>query len=263
LRSVDRFILRRFYEERLMKRFSYLDPGTGETIRKAGAVFPFIPLFCLIILSFSPGPGLKAAGPAAGPPTDKHPEAYKGLSAEEVSRIKAGEVVILEQPENMEGRQMVQAAFMFNQGIDTVWELMTSGWRQEEYLPNLKRSKLIKKWDGGDILEMHVEVLGISINYRILGTRDKSEYHSHWQLDPGYENDMKEVSGFFRFYRIDEDHTLARYGTWVETGIWLPEMIQEYLIKRDLPKALGVQKKWVDSGGTYQKEGYAPPPPEE
>jgi len=202
---------------------------------------------------------LSAGSPPPGAPTDKSPEAYKGMKADQIARVKKGEIVIMDQPESVEGRQMITAAFIFNQDIDTVWSLMTQGWRQEEYLPRLERSKLIKKWDGGDQIEFHVSVLGIGIDYRILGARDKSSYYSHWKLDPAFDNDMKEVSGYWRFYWIDDKHTLARYGTWVQTGFGIPDAVQEFLTKRDLPQALGAQKRWVDSGGTWRKPDYKPP----
>jgi hypothetical protein len=215
----------------------------------------------LSIMALLPPAGVDAAGktPPPGALTDQEPTAYQGLTPEQVERVRQDEIVILDRPETVEGRQMITAAFVFNQDIDTVWTLMTSGWRQEEYLPNLKRSQLIKKWNGGDILEMTVEIMGVSIQYRVLGKRDKSKYHSSWTLDPGFDNDMKEVSGFFQFYWIDAGHTLARYGSWVEVGIWIPRTVQEYMTKKNLPEALGAQKKFVDSGGTYKKEGYVPP----
>jgi hypothetical protein len=199
-------------------------------------------------------------GPPPGAPTVEDPRAYEGLPPEQIERLKAGEILILDKPETMEGKQLITAALVFNQDLDTVWSLMTQGWRQEEYLPRLERSPLIKKWDGGDQIEFHVKVLGIAISYRILGTRDKLQYYSHWKLDPDYDNDMKEVSGYWRFYWMDEHHTLARYGTRVETGIGIPAAVQEFLTKRDLPNALGAQKRWIDSGGTWRKEGYQPAP---
>jgi hypothetical protein len=193
------------------------------------------------------------AGPPPGAMTDKDPTAYKGMTPAEIARVKKGEIVILNQPENVNGRQMITAAFIFNQPIDTVWTLMTSGWRQQEYLPRLQSSKLIKKWEGHDIIEMHVSILGIGIAYQVLGDRDKSKYRSSWKLNPDFDNDMKQVTGFFQFYYVDDTHTLARYGTWVEVGTFIPGTVQEYMTKRDLPTALAAQKKWVDSNGTYRK----------
>jgi len=194
-----------------------------------------------------------AAGPPPGAPTDKDPTAYKGMTPAEIARVKKGEVVIMNAPENVNGKQMITAAFMFNQPIDKVWELMIQPWRQQEYLPRLKSSKKIKQWEGRDIIEMHVSILGIDISYQVLGDRDKSKYRSSWKLNPDYDNDMKQVTGFYQFYYVDDAHTLARYGTWVEVGAFIPAAVQEYMTKRDLPTALGAVKKFVDSNGTYKK----------
>lgn len=228
------------------------------TKRVVLAALIFMALAVSALQAAPPPPAPAKAGPPPGALTDKDPAAYKGMTADQVARVKKGEIVILDQPEKVEGRQMITAAFIFNQNIDAVWTLMTSGWRQEEYLPRLERSPLIKKWEGGDIIEFHVSILGVGIDYQVLGKRDKSCYCQSWKLNPGYDNDMKEVSGYWKFYWVDDKHTLARYGTWVETGISIPSAVQEYLTKRDLPEALGAVKKWVDSGGKYRKAGYAP-----
>ncbi len=222
-------------------------------------------LLFLYIFLFAPGlaPGKDTAekssgmqGPPEGAPTDQDPGAYEGLSREQIERLERGEVVILEQPEVIEGREMVTAAIIFNQDIDTVFSLINQGWRQEEFLPHLDSSELHSKGDGKDRIDIHVKILWIEIDYRVMGDYGSEPYRRSWSLDPEYDNDMKEVSGFWQLYWIDPDHTLARYGTLVETGFWLPGFVQEFLTKRDLPKALGAEKEWIDSGGSYRKPGY-------
>lgn len=204
-----------------------------------------------------------AAEGKKGPPpnalTDKDPKAYEGLSDKQIAELKEKGLVILDKPETVQGKQYISAAILFDQDIDTVYDLLTQGWRQEEYLKQLDRSILLKKWDGGDHLDMYVEVMGVEINYRVIGDRDKENYRSSWSLDPDYDNDMKEMTGYWQFYWIDEGHTLARYGTRVEVGKWIPDFVQEFMTKQSLPESLSTQKKWVDSGGTYVKKGYKPP----
>src|SRR4030042_1616781 len=139
------------------------------------------------ILAAEPPP--KPAGPPPGAMTDQDPSAYQGMSPEQIARVKKGEIVILDQPTSFEGRQLITAAFFFNQDIDTVWNLMTQGWRQEEYLPRLERSPLIKKWDGGDQIEFQLSVAGVEVKYRVIGTHEKSRYYCSWKLDPSFDND--------------------------------------------------------------------------
>ena len=80
----------------------------------------------------------------------------------------------------------------------------------------------------------------------------------NWTLAPGYKNDMKRLEGFWQYYYVDDQHTLARYGTLTETGFGVPVKVQEFLARRDIPESLGRVKKWVDSGGTFRKPGYQP-----
>jgi hypothetical protein len=100
--------------------------------------------------------------------------------------------------------------------------------------------------------------VGIGLNYRIRHTNEKPEYYVHWQLDPDYDNNVKTASGYFRFYWMDGNHTLVRYGTLVESKFLIPPNLQQILTRAALPDALGSVKKWVDSKGEYRKRGYQP-----
>jgi len=194
--------------------------------------------------------------PPPGAPTDQDPKAYHGLTPEQIEKLKSGEVVILNAPGDLMGRKLVVAAMILNQNIDTVWDLMMQTWRQEEFLPGCHSSKLVEEYEGGDLVDFQVRVLTVKIDYRIRHTKEKDKYYFHWKLDPEYDNDMKEVTGFYRYYWIDENNTLARYGTSVETKILIPPKFQVFMTKQSLPDALGAMKKWVDSGGTYKKDKY-------
>ena len=70
------------------------------------------------------------------------------------------------------------------------------------------------------------------------------------------DNDMKRVDGFWRLYKIDEGHTLARYGTWVEVASFIPEFIMERLTRSNLPVNMEAVHKYIQSGGTYTKPGF-------
>lgn len=78
-------------------------------------------------------------------------------------------------------------------------------------------------------------------------------------LDPKYPNDLRVLSGKWQFFRVDDKHTLGRNSMWIEPNFPIPQRIQEYLIKMDLPNALNNLKLWIDSGGTYRKQGYKEP----
>ncbi|HUT54874.1 MAG TPA: hypothetical protein VM658_15895, partial [bacterium] len=62
--------------------------------------------------------------------------------------------------------------------------------------------------------------------------------------------------GFWRLYKIDGQHTLARYGTWVEVSSIIPDFLMERLTKSNLPVNMEAVYKYINSGGTFRKPGY-------
>jgi len=190
------------------------------------------------------------------PPTADSPEAWKGLTAEQIKKVKQGEIVILTKQGSGEEERFIKAAMIINQPIDVVWNLLCQTWRQEEYLPGLISSPLIEKHKDWNIVEFNVKVLFIKINYRVKHYIDSEHYYLHWNLDPSYHNDLKHLEGYYWLYKIDDKHTLIRYGTVVVVSELIPRSIQDALTKRDLPKNLQAVKKWLDSAGTYKKPDY-------
>lgn len=193
-----------------------------------------------------------------GAPTDKHPEAYKGLTPDGIAKIKKGEILILKNIEaGASPSGMIEAAIIFNQPIDKVWELLvTKCDEQNKFLPYLEKSTLLKKEGNHMFIDFYLKIMNVGMDYRVDHIIEKDKYYFHWALDPSYKNKLKTLKGYWRFYYIDDTHTLARYGTWFEIGIGVPEFVQSFLIKRDLPESLNNVKKFVDSGGKWRKPGY-------
>jgi hypothetical protein len=202
--------------------------------------------------------GLDARGSAGGPPpnapTDKDPRAYKGLTRQQINEVRAGKVVLLDKLEKFEGRYMVTAVVMFNQDIDTVFNLLNQSWRHPEFQPQLVSCKVVKKWDTGLVAESHVKVLFMDARWREVIEYGKAPYYRTNDLDPSYPNDVKVLSGRWQFFWVDNKHTLGRDSMWIEPNFPIPESIQEYLIKYDLPNAVNNLRRWIDSGGTYRKQ---------
>lgn len=192
----------------------------------------------------------------AGVPTDGSKDAYLGISAEQIEQMKKGEIVVLSAPSDYLGLRLITAAMILDKNIDEVWALLTQPWRQEEYIPGLHSSALVEDWENGCLVDFKARVLVLIFDYRVRHTFEKDSYYSHWELDPDYNNNMKTASGFLRFYWIDKNHTLVRYGTLVEPRFFVPPELNEFLTRQSLPDALGSVKKWVDSGGTYRKRNY-------
>jgi len=182
---------------------------------------------------------------------------WQGLTEEQVQKLKQGEIIILHQEkEGKEGERLIKAVMILNQSIDEVFNFLCQTERQEEYLPRLERSILIEEDENGNITEFRIKALFINIIYRVRHHYDPKHYRLYWELDPNFDNDIKHLEGYYQLYKINEHQTLARYATVVILSDLIPRSIQELLTKKDLPQSLGAVKKWIDSGGKYNKPEY-------
>ena len=217
-------------------------------------------VFAVVIFIFKAS--LAIAAPPPGAPTDKNPEAYKGLSAQEIERMKKGEIVIVKDLgfEESTSKGMIKAALILNAPIDKIFALQAQDWRQPEYVPYLNEMFVVKKFPDGNLDEEHIKILFVNINIRVRWYHHPESFSFNWTLDPAFKNDLKRLDGFWKFYYIDDNHTLARYGTVTEFGFGIPTWAQDFLTRRDLPEALNNNKLWYESNGSWRKPGYKPAP---
>jgi hypothetical protein len=194
-------------------------------------------------------------GRAWAVPTADDPEAWKGLTPDQIAKVKKGEVVMLDKNTSAgaeDQKRFIQAAMIFNQPIDQTWALMKKTELQHRYLPDLENCALVSRNASGDSVDFHVKLV-MNINYRIHHVYDDEHCYLHWGLDPNFKNDMKRVDGYWKLYKIDDQHTLARYGTNVEVTSIIPEFIMEKLTKSNLPVNMDACFKYFNSGGTWTK----------
>ena len=208
----------------------------------------------LMVLFLAPG---RAAGDErvklSSPPLP--PKALEGLSVTDIARLEEGKIVVLKQDsgEGKNKKSLILASLLFNQPINKVWEMLKQTDRQKEYLPHLRVAKIIQGDNNGNITEFMLKIMFFNIRYRVDHSFDNADYKLSWHLDPNYKNDLKELYGYYRLYKVDDTHTLARYGSRVDIGLLVPGFIEDALTRKDLPTALGNVKKWIDSGGTFRK----------
>jgi hypothetical protein len=206
---------------------------------------------CIILL-------VLAAASSAKVPTVNFSNAWDGLAPDQVSRLRAGEIVILDkdQSQGTDLERFIQAAIMLNQPIDVAWQLFRQTERQEQYLPRLYRSIMVEDKGSYNKNDFIVKISFITINYRVEHDFQPDKYYFYWALDPSYHNDLKHLEGYWKLFKIDDKHTLARYGTIVNSSDLIPKSLQDALTRKDLPESMDAVKKYIDSNGTYAKPGY-------
>lgn len=193
----------------------------------------------------------------AGVPTADDDDAWEGLTPEQIKKVKAGEIVLVDQ-DNSEGddqKRFIQAAMIFDQPIDDAWALFKKTELQHRYLPDLDSCELVSRDEDGDLVDFHVKLV-LDIDYRIKHEYDDDDYQLSWGLDPDYDNDMKRVDGYWHLYKVDDKRTLARYGTRVEVTSLIPDFVMVKLTEKNLPLNMDAAYKYIQSGGKYTKPGF-------
>jgi uncharacterized membrane protein len=198
---------------------------------------------------------LSLPAPAASEKPDFGPDGLAGLSDVQILRLSRGEVIlpksVLKTPQ---GQTLIEAAVVFDRPPEEVWNLLTRTEDQRKYLKEVKKVDIIFKEPAGDLLEMTVKILGKTIVYRQFHHFDKGASYFWWELDPSFPSQVKELSGFWRFYPFPGERTLARYGSRVQMRFGVPSFIQVALVKNGLPSALRSTKRYIDSGGRCEKD---------
>ncbi|MCL4477654.1 MAG: hypothetical protein M1381_00935 [Deltaproteobacteria bacterium] len=183
------------------------------------------------------------------------PKALAGLTITDINNLEAGEIVILKQDSKSENRNksLIKASLVINKPIEKVWRLIKCTECQAQYIPDLEESNLVNSYKNGNTVAFTVKALFFTIRYRVNHYFQDNDYRLTWKLDKSYKHDIKDLYGYWQFYKIDDDHTLARYGSKLDVGSFVPEFVENYLTRKDLPKALHAVKKWIESDGKYRK----------
>jgi len=73
-------------------------------------------------------------------------------------------------------------------------------------------------------------------------------------LDPSYPHDIKEISGSWQFFPLDEgERTLGRYHVQGDWGISLPQFIENFVMHKSNTRIFEAVQKRAASGGAWKK----------
>lgn len=158
----------------------------------------------------------------------------------------------VEQGQEVKG--VIKAYIVVKQPRATAFKLLTEPSRQATYIPRLESSKTVVRKGNSEKTEFLVKVSVISIHSRVNHEWWPELSRIAWMLDPDFKNDLRQQVGFFNIYSLDANTSLLEFGTRLEISALVPQAVQEYLTRRDLPESLASVKKWLDSGGTWKKK---------
>ena len=197
------------------------------------------------------------AAPPPGGPTVNDPEAWEGLTAAAIERVKNGEIVIADaQSRAGEGSQtLIRAAMVVKVPIQEAYRILRQTEKQYEYVASSDYNKLIERTKDYDIVEFTSKYVTFEFKYRVKHQWNDQKFQMWWSLDPTFKNDIKVVEGYWHLFYIDDNRTLVRYGTRLVAKEYVPSAITMTVTRRDLPNGMEDVRKRIESHGTYKRKG--------
>lgn len=154
-----------------------------------------------------------------------------------------GQVLLDQKMEDTSG--MVRAVLRFERPLDEVFALITQPSLQTKYLPHVTKSKTVgEHTPEGEATDMEVTVL-VTIRYRTQHWFYPEEHRMEWTLDPSGANGLKEQSGYFQLYALDDQTTVAEYGTKVVARDKLINAVRRGAERASIADALVAMRKYV------------------
>lgn len=138
--------------------------------------------------------------------------------------------------------------------IADVWATLTSYEDRVEYIPRLKKLKVLERAPGRARVWQEVDATVTTARYTAWYELDEKAHVIHWKLDPSAgDNTLRDVDGEYTMVAVDEGRTLLSYRSTVGTALHVPRAIQAYMTRKSLPDLLGNIKKRVESGGKWKR----------
>lgn len=191
------------------------------------------------------GLGLGAALPTGDAVLAKEPP-------ELVQELDARGLVVLEEVSSRDATTFVIAYVRFAQPRPRVVTLVTDPTRQLEWRTDLESVEVVERAEWTRTDEVRMRVMFRDLIYRVRYERDPVTERIAWSLDPGFANGLDRLDGFWEFYALDGGGTLGRFGTRVDAGVPIPDLVQRELTRRSVVTTLESCRKWVDSDGAWR-----------
>ncbi len=177
-----------------------------------------------------------------------------GLTEAQRQDLAAGKIIFATEGSiSKADSEIIYAAIVFDRPLEETWSLIAKTEDQIKYLSSINDLKIIRKGGSTDNIEFSVSAGPFTKTYRVIHRFRPDKKGLEWSLDPSFDNDFRELTGFWRFYDFGDGKTLARYGSDVSI-CGVPGWAESLFKKRGINEALGQVKKYVDSGGAWRCE---------
>jgi carbon monoxide dehydrogenase subunit G len=184
------------------------------------------------------------------------PASVTELSPDDVTKLEKGEVVVKgDMYTKADGKRSGKgkAYCVINKPADAPWATLWDYGKVPEYLPRVERVVIINKTDSTMKVRQEIGVAFTSVRYTLDFKFDNDIRRMDWKLDKTQKADIADTFGSWEFFPYGAGRTLVRYTIALDTGQYVPEFVESYLVKKDLPEVLLALKRRTESDGAWKK----------
>jgi ribosome-associated toxin RatA of RatAB toxin-antitoxin module len=220
--------------------------------------YPSQLLFLLFVAAPLPAQQLPAQPPpAAGDsPAAAVDPRIPSLTEKELATLKKGQVVVRgEMYTTDDGKRAGKgvAFVVIDKPPEAAFAVLQDYGKIAEYMPRVTKVTIPEKSPTRMKVVQELKVLFKTVVYTLILDFNAQKKRMDWKLDKTAENDIKDTWGFWEFVPYDNGKTLVVYNIAANTGVSIPQFLEDYLTKKDLPEVLMAMKRRTESGGTWKK----------
>lgn len=180
-----------------------------------------------------------------------------GLTADELTRMEKGGVVVKTDTyptgDGTRGAG-ITAYCVINKPPDAAWAVMLNYHKFDEFMPRLERIEVLEKTKHTMKITETVRVPLGAISYTLDLIFKPTQRTVSWALDKSRKHDIADTFGAWEFLSYSQGKTILRYTSTLDSGLFVPRFLEDFLIRNDVPDVLLSLKRRIESDGTWKKK---------
>ncbi len=205
-----------------------------------------VTISCLTLLVALAWP-MTARGAAAFAPV---PDISRLLTPENIARLEKGEVIkenetIRDSSGNDRGRAV--ALVIIHAPMDKVIAAIDDFETYPQWMPNVEHTKVLLRQGNRRDVTFVLDVLWNEVKYTCIHRIDPDRGVFEWRMDDSREKkNVADSTGAWVMKSLGDNKTAVAYTVLLDTGISIPDFIEEYLAGSSLPKVARALKDRVE-----------------
>jgi ribosome-associated toxin RatA of RatAB toxin-antitoxin module len=174
------------------------------------------------------------------------------LVEEEWVRLERGEVVIGAERSRQGHGGRVLAAILIDSPVEPLWEIMIDHKRAPEFVPGLRKCKILERDEEGELLEHRVKFSWFLPEMTYVF---RAWYLVYERIDfKRVRGDLKSLEGSWFFEETrDGNSTILRYSVYVDPGFLIPQWLVRPLLKGELTSLMRAVRRRVSELSQQEK----------